>query len=86
MAYKNQNYMTNIVLKEQADQVQKDYVNPNQNDNPTQEGQTTDVGAGEGTVTGGGADLDDLGDIDDFEGEGPYGEFEGEMEIEEGEW
>ena len=29
MAYRNQNYMTNPILKEQADQVQKDYVNPN---------------------------------------------------------
>lgn len=29
MAYRNQNYMTNPILKEQADQAQKDYVNPN---------------------------------------------------------
>lgn len=28
MAYKNQNYMTNIELKEQADKAQKDYVAP----------------------------------------------------------
>lgn len=30
MAYKNQNYMTNVALKEQADKAQKDYVDPNQ--------------------------------------------------------
>lgn len=30
MAYKNQNYMTNVALKEQADKAQKDYVEPNQ--------------------------------------------------------
>lgn len=29
MAYKNQNYMTNPVLKAQADRLQKGYVNPN---------------------------------------------------------
>ena len=28
MAYKNQNYMTNVILKEQADKAQKDYVEP----------------------------------------------------------
>ncbi len=30
MAYKNQNFMTNVALKEQADKAQKDYVDPNQ--------------------------------------------------------
>ena len=30
MAYKNQNYMTNVALKEQADKAQKDYIDPNQ--------------------------------------------------------
>lgn len=29
MVYKNQNYMTNAALKEQADKAQKDYVDPN---------------------------------------------------------
>jgi len=29
MAYRNQNYMTNPLLKEQADKAQKDYVDPN---------------------------------------------------------
>lgn len=29
MAYRNQNYMTNSILKEQADQAQKDYTSPN---------------------------------------------------------
>lgn len=30
MAYKNQNYMRNYLLKEEADKFQKDYVDPNQ--------------------------------------------------------
>ena len=30
MAYKNQNYMRNFLLKEEADKFQKDYVDPNQ--------------------------------------------------------
>ena len=30
MVYKNQNYMTNVALKEQADKAQKDYVDPNE--------------------------------------------------------
>lgn len=36
MAYKNQNYMTNAALKEQADKAQKDYVDPNQEQEETQ--------------------------------------------------
>lgn len=34
MAYRNQNYMTNVALKEQADKAQKDYVDPNQQAEP----------------------------------------------------
>lgn len=34
MAYKNQNYMTNAALKEQADKAQKNYVDPNQQAEP----------------------------------------------------
>lgn len=41
MAYKNQNYMRNYLLKEEADKFQKDYVDPNQEQqDETQEQQT----------------------------------------------
>lgn len=41
MAYKNQNYIRNYLLKEEADKFQKDYVDPNQEQQEeTQEQQT----------------------------------------------
>ena len=37
MAYKNQNYMRNYLLKEEADKFQKDYVDPNQQEEQEEE-------------------------------------------------
>ena len=35
MAYKNQNYMTNYKIKEEIDKLQKDYVEPNNEETPS---------------------------------------------------
>lgn len=41
MAYKNQNYMTNYKIKEEIDKLQKDYVEPNNEETPSSGAETT---------------------------------------------